>query len=120
MHVEQLREFAFVPVGIAEPRGDGGHAVLGGVQRDRHRHRVAVHVEVIGQRGDGLGELLVQRGDRAQARLVFGKQGGSGGELAGIHERHPLEAVAPAVPVMPFFGSQLHQPLDELGIDGTA
>ncbi len=41
VHVEQLREFAFVPVGIAEPRGDGGHAVLGGVQRDRYRHRVS-------------------------------------------------------------------------------
>ena len=79
-----------------------------------------MHVEVVGQRGDGLGELLVQRCDRAQARLVFGEQGGGVGELAGVHERHPLEAVAPAVPVMPFFGSQLHQTLDELGIDGTA
>jgi len=79
-----------------------------------------VHVEVVGERGDGIGELLVQRGDRAQTRLVFGEQGGGGGELSGVRERHPLEAVAPTVPVVPFFGSQLHQPLDELRIDGTA
>ena len=75
---------------------------------------------MIGQRGDGLGKLLVQGRDRAQARPVLREQGRRRGQLGGAFQRHPLEAVAPAVLVVAFFGGQFPQRPQEGGIKGTA
>ena len=75
---------------------------------------------MIGQRGDGLGELLVQRGDRAQARLVFGKRAAAAGSwpaFVSVTHSKPLPQLSQLCRLL---GSQIHQPLDELGIDGTA
>ena len=94
----QLHHFAFVPVGIGEQRGDGGHGGPLAVKRHREVVDDAFQLEMVTDFLHGLAQLAAVVGrDHGQARPDFPQYCGGLWQLARRVQPEPMEGVAEAV-----------------------